>query len=163
MPGSPPPPAGAAAPVAPHSIDAALIAALTENGRATYTELAHRTGSTALTVRRRLDALERGWVLRLATEVDLALLGADAEALLWMTVQPGALEETARTLSAHPQVRFTSATTGPTNLVIALSAADLNDLYTFLIATVGPLKQITSIDTTPLLATIKRTGLIRRP
>jgi DNA-binding Lrp family transcriptional regulator len=156
------PPSRPAAPIAPQTIDTALIAALTENGRASYTELARHTGTTALTVRRRLDALERGWVLRLATEVDLALLGADAEALLWMTVQPGALEETARSLSAHPQVRFTGATTGPSNLVVALATADLNDLYTFLIATVGPLKQITTIDTTPLLATIKRTGLVRR-
>ena len=42
-------------------------------------------------------------------------------------------------------------------------SVDLNDLYTFPVATVGSLKQITTIDTTPLLATIKRTGLIRRP
>ncbi|HMD91338.1 MAG TPA: DUF977 family protein [Trebonia sp.] len=109
-----------------HSIDTALIAALTENGRATYTELARHTGTTALTVRRRLDALVRGQVLRVATEVDLALLGAHTEALLWITVRPGALAQTAQTLSGHPQVRFTAATTGPTNLLVALAAADLN-------------------------------------
>jgi DNA-binding Lrp family transcriptional regulator len=156
-------PAMPATPIVPQGIDTALIAALTDNGRATYTELARHAGTTALTVRRRLDALVHGWVLRLATEVDLALLGTEAEALLWMTVQPGALEETARSLSAHPQVRFAGATTGPTNLVVALATTDLNDLYHFLIDTVGSLKQITTIDTTPLLATIKRAGLIRRP
>jgi DNA-binding Lrp family transcriptional regulator len=154
--------AAPATPTARQSIDTALIAALTENGRATYTELARHTGTTALTVRRRLDALVRGQVLRVATEVDLALLGAHTEALLWITVRPGALAETAQTLSAHPQVRFTAATTGPTNLLVALAAAGLSALYDFLIDTVGPLGQITSIDTTPLLATIKRTGLIRR-
>ena len=156
------PPRMPAPPLAPQGIDTALIAALTENGRASYTELAQRVGSTALTVRRRLDALVSGWALRLATEVDLALLGAEAEALLWMSVQPGALEETARALSAHPQVRFAGATTGPTNLVVALATADLNDLYHFLTGTVGALRQVTAIDTTPLLATVKRAGLIRR-
>ena len=158
----PDPLAGTAAPPARQGIDAGLITALTENGRASYTDLARRTGATALTVRRRLDALVRGQTLRLATEVDLALLGVRAEALLWITVQPGALEETARALAVHPQVRFAAATTGPTNLLVALAAADLSALYGFLTDTTGSFRQIAAIDTTPLLATIKRTGLIRR-
>lgn len=65
-----------------------LIEALSANGRAGYTELAARTGLSPLTARRRVDALIRGWVVRLATEVDLALLGCHAEALLWLTVSP---------------------------------------------------------------------------
>ena len=150
------------APPAPLPIDAALIAALTEDGRASYTELARRADTTALTARRRLDALSRSLVIRLATEVDLALLGIHAETLLWITVQPGALEETAHTLSTHPQVRFAAATTGPANLLIALAAADLDAVYTFLTGTIGPLSQITAVEITPLLATAKRTGLIRR-
>lgn len=155
-------PAPTTAPPASLDLDTALIACLAEDGRATYTDLARRAGTTALTARRRLDALVRGQVIRLATEVDLALLGVHAEALLWITVQPGVLEETAETLAAHPQVRFAAATTGPANLLVALAAADLDALYAFLITTIGPLSRITAIDTTPLLATTKRTGLTRR-
>ncbi|GAA3838969.1 Lrp/AsnC family transcriptional regulator [Streptomyces phyllanthi] len=143
-------------------IDSALIAGLTEDGRATYTDLARRAGTTALTARRRLEALVDGQVLRLATELDLALLGAQTEALLWIVVQPGVLQEAAQTLSTHPHVRFCAATTGPANLVVAVAAANLDALYTFLTDTVGPLDGVTAIDTTPLLATVKRTGLIRR-
>jgi DNA-binding Lrp family transcriptional regulator len=150
------------APPTPLPVDAALVAALTEDGRATYTDLARRVGTTPLTARRRLDALTGSLVIRTATEVDLALLGIHAEALLWITAQPGALEETAQTLSTHPQVRFTAATTGPANLLIALAAPDLDGLYTFLTTTIGPLNQITAVEITPLLATVKRTGLIRR-
>jgi DNA-binding Lrp family transcriptional regulator len=149
-------------PPAPLDVDTALIAGLIEDGRATYTDLARRAGTTALTARRRLKALTTGQVLRLATELDLALLDAHTEALLWMAVQPGALEETAQTLSTHPHVRFCAATTGPANLVVAVAAANLDALYTFLTdAAVGPLAAVTAIDTTPLLATVKRTGLIR--
>ncbi|MEU5534403.1 Lrp/AsnC family transcriptional regulator [Streptomyces sp. NPDC020362] len=157
----PTPPPAPTAPPASLDIDSALIAALTEDGRATYSDLARRAGTTALTARRRLDALVRGRVLRLATEVDLALLGAHAEALLWIAVRPGALQETAQTLGVHPQVRFCAATTGPANLVVAVAAADLDALYTFLTESVGALEGITAIDTTPLLTTVKRTGLIR--
>ena len=159
---APVPPTAPAATPAPLPIDASLVASLTEDGRASYTDLAHRAGTTPLTARRRLDALVRGLVVRLATEVDLALLGVQAEALLWITVQPGALEKTAQTLSTHPHVRFAAATTGPANLLIALGAADLDALYTFLTTTVGPLRQITAVEIAPLLATAKRTGLVRR-
>ncbi|MEU9338789.1 Lrp/AsnC family transcriptional regulator [Streptomyces sp. NPDC048290] len=149
-------------PVPPHTVDGALIAALTEDGRATYTELARRADTTALTARRRLDTLLRAHVLRSATEVDLALLGARTEAMLWIGVRPGRLEEAARTLAAHPQVRFTAATTGPATLLAAVAASGLDALYTFLTTVVGPLPGITAIETTPLLATVKRTGLVRR-
>jgi DNA-binding Lrp family transcriptional regulator len=144
------------------TIDQELIRALIEDGRATYTELAQRADTTPLTARRRLNAIVRGGIVRLATEVDLALLGIHAEALLWITVQPGSLEETAQILSNHPQVRFTAATTGSANLLIAVAATDLNALYTFLTSTIGPLSAVTRVEITPLLATAKRTGLIRR-
>ncbi|RAG85977.1 Lrp/AsnC family transcriptional regulator [Streptacidiphilus pinicola] len=143
-------------------LDIALITALAEDGRATWTDLARRTGTTALTARRRVEALVAGQVVRLATEIDLALLDAQTEALLWIAVRPGALQETAQTLSAHPHVRFCAATTGPANLVVAVAAANLDALYAFLTDSVGPLDSVTAIDVTPLLATVKRTGLIRR-
>lgn len=103
-------------------VDTALIARLTEDGRATYTDLARRAGIAALTARRRLELLVQSQVLRQAT--DLALLGAQTEALLWISVRPGALQETARTLSAHPHVRFCAAATGPANLVVAAANLD---------------------------------------
>jgi DNA-binding Lrp family transcriptional regulator len=146
----------------PRDLDEALLDALVADCRASYTDLAERTGSTALTARHRLAALVRGGVVRLATEVDLALLGVHAEALLWMTVGPAALHATGQALSRHPQVRFTAATTGPANLLVAVAAADLNALYTFLTSTVGPIDRLTSIETTPILSTVKRTGLTRR-
>jgi DNA-binding Lrp family transcriptional regulator len=149
-------------PKAPLALDAALIAALAENGRLSYEELARRAGTTPFTARRRLNALVDSSAVRLATEVDLALLGIHAEALLWITVQPGMLEQTALALSANPQVRFTAATTGSANLLVAIAAADLDALYAFLVAVLGPLNQISGVEITPLLATAKRTGLVRR-
>ncbi|MEU6651207.1 Lrp/AsnC family transcriptional regulator [Streptomyces sp. NPDC046900] len=142
-------------------VDDQLIAALIEDGRASYADLARRADTTALTARRRLEALVGGQVLRLATEVDLARLGMRAEALLWITAAPGGLEETGRVLSRHPQVRFTSATTGPANLLVAVAAADLDALYLFLSETIGALKHISSLEVTPILTGVKRTGLVR--
>ncbi|MGW2959973.1 Lrp/AsnC family transcriptional regulator [Streptomyces sp. NPDC001220] len=144
-----------------HPVDHRLIAGLVEDGRASYTELARRADTSALTVRRRLEALAHGMVVRLATEVDLARLGIRTEALLWMTVAPGGLEETGRRLSRHPQVRFASATTGSANLLVAVAAAGLDALYVFLSETVGALEHVTTTEVTPILTGVKRTGLVR--
>ncbi|MFG2971168.1 Lrp/AsnC family transcriptional regulator [Streptomyces sp. NPDC048288] len=153
------PPAAARPSLQP--LDHQLITALVEDGRASYTDLAHRADTTALTARRRLEALTAGQILRLATEVDLARLGIRAEALLWITVAPGGLEDTGRQLSRHPQVRFASAVTGPANLLVAVAAADLDALYLFLSETIGALPHVTTIDVTPILTGVKRTGLVR--
>ncbi|MFJ5638771.1 Lrp/AsnC family transcriptional regulator [Streptomyces sp. NPDC093223] len=156
-----PDPATAPGGAPPQPVDHLLIAGLVEDGRAPYTELACRAGVSALTARRRLQALTRGMAVRPATEVDLARLGIRTEALLWMTVAPGGLEETGRRLSRHPQVRFASATTGSANLLVAVAAADLDALYLFLSGTVGALDHVTAIEVTPILAGVKRTGLVR--
>ena len=125
---------------------------------ASYTGLATRADTTALTARRRLEALVGGQVLRLATEVDLARLGIRTEALLWITVAPGGLEETGQELSRHPQVRFASAVTGPANLLVAVAAVDLNALYHFMSGTLGSLEYISTVEVTPILTGVKRTG-----
>ncbi|WP_086708431.1 Lrp/AsnC family transcriptional regulator [Streptomyces antimycoticus] len=148
-------------PFSPLPEDEALIDALVEDSRMTYGELAHRTGRTPRAVRRRLDALVETHGVRLATEVDLALLGVHAEALLWITADPGALEETGQILSRHPQVRFTAATTGSSSLLVAVAATDLSALYVFLTGTVGALPHISGIEVAPILSGVKRTGLVR--
>ncbi|MGW3286623.1 Lrp/AsnC family transcriptional regulator [Streptomyces sp. NPDC001002] len=142
-------------------VDHALITPLIEDGRASYADLARRADTSALTARRRLDVLVGDQVVRLATEVDLALLGIRTEALLWLTVAPGGLEETGRELSRHAQVRFASAITGSANLLVAVAAADLTALYHFLNDTIGALTHVSTVEVTPILSGVKRTGLVR--
>jgi hypothetical protein len=58
-------------------------------------------------------------------------------------------------------VRFTAATTGAANLLVAVAAENLNGLYTFLTKTVGSLDVVRSLELTPILNSVKRTGRIR--
>lgn len=141
--------------------DEALIDQLTINACAGYSELAAVLGTSASTVSRRLELLLSAHMVRLACEVDLRLLGIASEALLWIATGPGSLETTGRTLSAHPQVRFTAATTGPANLLVAVAAKDLSGLYAFITDTVGSLGDIRGLELTPILNSVKRTGRIR--
>ena len=152
-------PVGSTVPPSRHEVDELLIAALEADGRASYTELAEVAGTSALTARRRVDALVRGLSLRLALEVDLGLLGVHGEAFLWLNVAPGELNATGEALSRHPEVRFAAATTGRANLMVAVASADFAALYEFL--TGGVLDRSIGTEVTPILTTMKRTGLIR--
>ncbi|MEV6037805.1 Lrp/AsnC family transcriptional regulator [Nonomuraea sp. NPDC052116] len=143
-------------------LDDALIDQLAANARAGYSDLATRLGTSASTVRRRLDLLISAHMVRMACEVDLRLLGIGSEALLWIATGPGSLEATGQELSRHPQVRFTAATTGAANLLVAVAADDLGGLYSFLTETVGSLDDVRRLEVTPILSSPKRTGLLRR-
>lgn len=142
-------------------LDDALIDQLALDARAGYGELAARLGTSASTVRRRLDLLVSGHTVRLACEVDLRLLGIDADALLWLSTGPGSLDAIARELSRHPRVRFAAATTGAANLLVAVAAEDLGGLYAFLTGTIGSIADIRGLEVTRILSTVKRTGRIR--
>ncbi|WP_370353977.1 Lrp/AsnC family transcriptional regulator [Catenulispora sp. EB89] len=142
-------------------LDEALIDRLAVDGRIGYSELAAALDTSASTVRRRLDTLVSAHMVRLACEVDLSLLGIASEALLWIATGPGRTETIGGALSRHPQVRFSAATTGSTNLLVAVAAQDLNGLYALLTETVGALDDVRALEVTPILSSVKRTGRIR--
>ncbi len=141
--------------------DEALIDQLTINARAGYSELATLLNTSPSTVRRRLELLLSAHMVRLACEVDLSLLGIASEALLWISTGPASLEAAANALSRHPQVRFTAATTGSANLLVAVAAENLSGLYAFLTQTVGALNDVLGLEVTPILNPVKRTGRVR--
>ena len=142
-------------------LDDALIDHLALDARAGYSELATRLGTSASTVSRRLDQLASGHMVRLTCEIDLRLLGADTDALLWISTGPGSIEAIGRELSRHPQVRFAAATTGAANLLVAVAAENLAGLYTFLTETIGSIEDVRGLEVTRILSSVKRTGRIR--
>ena len=142
-------------------LDDALIDRLALDARGGHSELAERLGTSASTVRRRLDLLVAGHTVRLACEVDLRLLSVDADALLWLSTGPGSLDAIGRALSRHPQVRFAAATTGAANLLVAVAAENLGGLYDFLTGTIGALEDVRGLEVTRILSTVKRTGRVR--
>ncbi|WP_406280269.1 Lrp/AsnC family transcriptional regulator [Nocardia sp. NBC_00881] len=153
-----PNPSGPARPRAPANSDAALLAALQHDGRATLSHLATATGWSQATVTRRLADLRAARAIFFDVEVDDALLGATAQALLWMSVAPSHLDRVATTLSEHNELAFVAATTGPTNLVTQAMCPDPEALHHYLTRRLGALEGIHTVETTPVLATVKAAG-----
>ncbi|GIG59948.1 AsnC family transcriptional regulator [Longispora fulva] len=150
------PPAGVGRDVA--ESDAALLAALSRDGRAVLADLATATGWSPATVARRLADLRAGGALFFDVEIDPALFGATTQALLWMAVTPARLDAVAVALAGHDELAFVAATTGPTNLVAHALCADPAGLHAYLTHRLGPIEGIRTLETAPVLRTLKAAG-----
>lgn len=135
--------------------DTALLAALQRDGRTGLAELAAATGWSAATVARRLADLQAGGTVFFDLEIDPALLGATTQALIWMAVAPAHLDRVAKTLAKHPEVAIVAATTGPANLVAQALCPDAAALHHYLTHRLGALDAIRTLETAPVLRTVK--------
>ncbi|GAA1501213.1 hypothetical protein GCM10009827_009660 [Dactylosporangium maewongense] len=144
----------------PTRADNALLAALARDGRAPLPALAAATGWSETTVRRRLDELCRGNVLYFDVEIEPALLGYHAEAMMWLTVAPSALSATTRALATHPQIAYAAATTGPANIAASVICRDLNELYEYIAGDIGSLDGVASVETAPVVRRVKAGGTL---
>ncbi|WP_282795662.1 Lrp/AsnC family transcriptional regulator [Streptomyces sp. CC224B] len=137
--------------------DQVLLAALAEDGRAPAAAVARATGHPESTVRRRLAELRARGLLRTHVHVDARRLGLPVDANLLMRVAPGRLDAVGRTLAAHPAVHGALATTGRTNLHVAVWLPDLPALYAFLTREVGAL-DVAEVETLLVGRAVKRPG-----
>ncbi|WP_158892949.1 Lrp/AsnC family transcriptional regulator [Amycolatopsis anabasis] len=154
----PAPPDPGDEPIALAEDEHALLEPLSRDGRASYAELAASTGWSESTVKRRLEQLRRTGILVYQLEIPPAALGYRAEARLWMSVRPSDLVSVAETLAGHPEILFVAVTTGATNLVAVVACRDSADLYRYLTERVSPLDAVHTVETAPVVRTVKRSG-----
>jgi DNA-binding Lrp family transcriptional regulator len=138
--------------------DAGLFAALALDGRAGYPELAAAAGRSESTVRRRLEHLRESRALFFDVEIDSALLGYQAEVVLWLTVPPAELVAVAEQLSHQPEAVFTAATSGQSNLVAIVVCRDIDAFYDYLSTRIGALHTVSHVESAPVLRSVKRAG-----
>jgi DNA-binding Lrp family transcriptional regulator len=156
------PPGGGAArpPIPPRAEDEPLLAELARDGRASNAAIAAAIHWHESSVRRRIDELRRSGLVYFEVDVDNRVQGLNAHALLWLSVEPARLEEAGRALAAHPEIPFAAATTGPANLVASAVFRDTRHLYEYLTGELAGLPGVTSVETAPIIRTLKRTGSV---
>jgi DNA-binding Lrp family transcriptional regulator len=145
-------------PVVLDEADRAMLRVLARDGRAGHAELASAAGCSDSTAKRRTDALRGLGVVAYAVEIAPAALGFPIEARLWMSVRPSGLLKVAQALAGHPEVSFAALTTGPSNLVAAVNCRDTQDLCRYLTERVGAFDAIRTLESAPVIRTLKRTG-----
>jgi DNA-binding Lrp family transcriptional regulator len=155
---APPGPQAPLTPLAPQ--DEPLLAELARDGRASNAALAAAIHWHESTVRRRIDELRRAGLLYFEVDIDNRVLGMNVHAMLWLSVEPARLAEAGRVLATHPEIPFAAATTGPTNLVASAVLRDTGALYEYLTGDLAGLPGVSSVQTAPIIRTLKRTGSV---
>jgi DNA-binding Lrp family transcriptional regulator len=140
--------------------DGPLLAELGRDGRASHAALAAAVHWHESTVRRRIEELRGSGLLEFEVDLDSRRLGVNLHTTLWLTVEPSRLDATGRALAGHPEVPFAAATTGPTNLVVTALFRDTQHLYEYLTGPLAALPGVTSVETAPIIRTLKRTGSV---
>ncbi|MFF8914772.1 Lrp/AsnC family transcriptional regulator [Streptomyces sp. NPDC015032] len=155
-----PPPDAQAPPVDLTHLDRILLAALARDGRASYAALAVEARCHESTVRRGIAHLRSAGALFFVLDVDERTLGNPAGTALWMSVRPARLAATGAALALHSEVAYAAATTGRTNLLATVLCQDDEHLYDYLADRIGTLPGIDTVETAPIVRTLKRTGSV---
>jgi DNA-binding Lrp family transcriptional regulator len=140
--------------------DEPLLSELARDGRASHAALATAIHWHESTVRRRIEELRQAGLLYFEVDIDNRGLGMTTQATLWLAVEPARLEEAGRALAGHPEVPFAAATTGSTNLVVTAIFRDTEHLYEYLTGPLASLPGVRSVETAPVIRTLKRTGAV---
>lgn len=138
--------------------DDLLFAALRTDGRAGPAQPAEATGLSQSTVARHISGLRSEGALYFDVDVDDRFFGVTTRAMLWASVAPGKLDGVAEALARHEELAFLAATTGSTNLIAETLCPDPASLHTYLTKKLGAFDAIRTLETTPVLATVKSTS-----
>ncbi|GAA3220201.1 Lrp/AsnC family transcriptional regulator [Nonomuraea helvata] len=137
-------------------LDRLLLQALADDGRTGLAELVAITRWSRDAVRRRLTELTQSGTLYFDIDVDHRLFPAIAAwTVLWLSVEPAALDIVGNALAGHSEVAYAAATTGPTNIYASVACSNAPALYDYLTCKIAPLPGIRHLETGPVLRNIK--------
>lgn len=136
-------------------LEHALVGELAQDGRTPVSTLARVLGRGESSVARALDRLVERGRLHFRTLAEPALLGYEAEFMLWLSIAPGQLEAAGRQLAEHQGTKFLAASTGRFNLVGHMVLPHRSDLLRYSEDVIGSLPGLDASDITLHLATLK--------
>jgi Lrp/AsnC family leucine-responsive transcriptional regulator len=112
------------------AIDDKILTLLVQDGRRTYGDIGKHVSLSTPAVKRRVDRLRAGGVLRGFTAVvDHSALGSSTEALVELFYAPGTLlDEVTRRLERHPEVVEAWSVTGEADAIARVRTRGNADL-----------------------------------
>ncbi|WP_405863695.1 Lrp/AsnC family transcriptional regulator [Streptomyces sp. NBC_00005] len=142
------------------SEDAALLAVLTEDGRAGHTQLAAATGWSKGRVARRLEALEAAGTLFYDVDLLPDRLGYHMHATVWLRVAPHHLEGVGEELARHEETAFVGAVSGPHNIMAVVICRNSEELYGYLTTRVATIQAIDGYEVSIRVRRLKQAGSV---
>lgn len=112
-------------------LDRRILEELAADGRRPHRDVATSLNIDPATVSRRVQRMRDEKILFFEVEMNLEAHSLESSVLVWLTMAPGQIRELATALSSLPEVRFVAATSGPTSLVVSLSAPVMSQVLDF--------------------------------
>jgi DNA-binding Lrp family transcriptional regulator len=136
----------------------AILTHLVIDGRASYTELAERSGTSPTTARRRVNELLRSGVIILRTDVSAGDVGWPVETYMWADTPVGTLVNTAQRLSGMRQTRLTVTVAGSESLAYCSWLPTVEEVHRLELAIAEEMPLLRVVDRLIVLRAIKRNG-----
>ncbi|MFK0246892.1 Lrp/AsnC family transcriptional regulator [Amycolatopsis azurea] len=138
-----------------------LIGLLAGNGRITAAEAGRILGLSQSTAYRLIQSTLRRGIVRPRVEVEPAQLGYELEAVIALTVTPGAIQDVARELARHPSARYVSIVAGTASIIHQGVFQNEDEMADFLTRDLAPLPGITALQVSVVLRMLRRYWLYR--
>jgi len=138
------------------AIDRQISELLRENGRRANVDIAREIGISEGTVRKRVERLVSGGVLRIVGLVEPRKIGLGVRALISLQVELARLELASQVLAHMPEVMSVYVVTGEYDLVIEAVFASNEDLMAFLGERVSKIPGIVGSTTAHVLQVLKQ-------
>ncbi len=134
--------------------DRAIVRCLSEDARATYSEISKEIGVSIGTVRNRLTALRESGALHLNVWLDPNRTGSGVNATCLLRVEAGKMPAVAEALIPMAATGYIAVVTGDHDLVVDIFCRDVPHLNEVLHDQIHPLDGVTSV-TSYLVTEIK--------
>ena len=140
----------------PDDLDWKIIQLLMKDGRRTSAEISREIGQiSARTVTNRIDILTREGIINIRSIVNPAKIGYSVLADVFVEVEPGKLQDVTKALETYPQISYLALAIGDIDILVSIRAKSLDQLYEFVIETIGNIPGVRHTRTFPLPIQIK--------
>ena len=140
----------------PDELDWQIIKLLIDDGRLSSADISRQLGDvSARTVTNRIETLIEEGIINVRSIVNPEKIGYCVLADVFIEVEPGELRNVADRLSDYPQISYLALATGDTDIIISIRAKEIDELYNFVIETIGKIPGVRQTKTFPMPLNLK--------
>jgi len=140
----------------PDDLDWEIIRLLIDDGRLSSADIARIIGNTsARTITNRIELLTREKIINIRSIVNPEKVGYCVLADVFIEVEPGSLKDVTEILQVYPEISYLALAIGEMDILISIRAKELDELFEFVIETIGNIPGVRHTKTYPLPAQIK--------
>jgi Lrp/AsnC family transcriptional regulator for asnA, asnC and gidA len=138
------------------NLDWRIIKLLIEDGRLSSTDIARILGDVSpRTVTNRIETLTKKGIISIRAIVDPEKIDYCVLADVFIEVEPGKTRDVATHLQAFPQISYIALAIGDVDIIVSIRAKEIDELYNFVIETVGKIPGVRHTNTFPLSLNLK--------